>query len=93
MSEKLFSVLDSLLRSYREPIPHTFALLAKNLVAISEGHGWMSMKNDDGSLRNECRGLPLYVKAIHAANIKMTPATIFASYGFDFLHCNDGSEA
>jgi len=36
MSKKLFSVLDSLLRSYREPIPYTFALFAKDVVSISE---------------------------------------------------------
>lgn len=61
MSKKLFSVLDSLLRSYREAIPYTFALLAKNFVSISKGHEWDEHERTMmDHMRNERRGL-LYV--------------------------------
>jgi hypothetical protein len=59
MSKKLFSVLDSLLRSYRQAVPYTFALLAKNFVSISEGHEWdENERTMMGHMRNERCGLP-----------------------------------
>lgn len=38
-------------------MPYRFALLAKNFVTISEGHGWMM---HEGHMRNE-RRVMLYV--------------------------------